>query len=105
MPVMKVRLSAECHWKSVNDGWNVPLDQRVAPEDRPGHPSLARRRRVANAVIFAARRKAATMGDPTLRALGAYAVVCYVTALLAGLVVVYGRPLWRRLVMWWEASP
>lgn len=45
-----VRVKAELHWKSVNDGWNVPVDHRVPPESRPGHPVKEKRRAFAKAV-------------------------------------------------------
>lgn len=53
-----VRSKATAHWESVNTGWHIPLDQRVAPEDRPGHPSLMPRKAVADAVFKRARERA-----------------------------------------------
>lgn len=56
-----VRSSAKNLWEAVNIGWNVPLEERVHPMDWPGHPSLAHRKKVANAVwdkaVEAAERK------------------------------------------------
>lgn len=53
---LRVQLLAKSHWKAINYGWNVPLDIRVPPEDRPGHPSLEQRRRLANAIFDAAQK-------------------------------------------------
>jgi len=53
----QVQLMAECHWKSINDYWNIPLDKRIHPEDWPGHSSLEHRRDVANAVCDRATNK------------------------------------------------
>lgn len=60
-----VQLIAKRHWESVNDGWHVPLDIRVGPEDRPGHPNLKHRRDVANAVYNQAKVNAGSKGEPT----------------------------------------
>jgi hypothetical protein len=54
-----VRLKSKAHWNSVNKGWHVPLDKRIDPMDRPGHPSLAPRKRLAERVW----KKATGEGD------------------------------------------
>ena len=47
---LHVKLKSQGHWESVNTGWNIPLDRRVSPDDRPGNPDLYRRRDLANRV-------------------------------------------------------
>lgn len=58
-----MRMKAQIHFDCINDGWNVPLDVRVSPEDWPGHPSLAKRKKVATAVWDLA-TKAAESAEP-----------------------------------------
>lgn len=52
----QVQLKAKLYWDSVNTGWNIPLDQRVEPHNRPGHPDVKRRKKVAEAVWDKAQR-------------------------------------------------
>ena len=52
-----VRSLAKIYWDSINTGWNIPLDQRVSPEDRPGNPDLYKRRDIANAVMDQAAKR------------------------------------------------
>ena len=59
----QVRLLAKNYWKSVNDYWNIPLDQRVEPHNRPGHPDVKKRKAVAEAVWDRAQEAAAVKDE------------------------------------------
>ena len=48
---LRVQLKAQGHFESIQTGWNIPLDQRVEPHNRPGHPEVLQRKRVAEAVV------------------------------------------------------
>jgi hypothetical protein len=52
-----VRLKAKHHWESVNTGWNIPLDKRVEPHNRPCHPEVKQRAKMANSIWDKAARK------------------------------------------------
>lgn len=52
-----VSLKAECHWKSIHENWHHPLDKRIPPENRPGHPDQVRRRKIAQKIWNKALKK------------------------------------------------
>ena len=56
---LSVRLKANLLYESMTQGWSVPLDERVGPEDRPGNPDLYRRRELAERLVEKARKLAA----------------------------------------------
>lgn len=47
-----VKLKADLYWREMNNlSWAAPLDKRIPPNDRPGHPEFEQRRAVANKVM------------------------------------------------------
>ncbi len=54
-----VKLKANCHWKHINNGFNIPLDERVGSDRWPGNPDLYRRREITNKVVAMAGKSAA----------------------------------------------
>jgi hypothetical protein len=51
---LRVRMQAKLLYESMTQGWAVPLDERVGPEDRPGNPDLYERRAFAEKLLEAA---------------------------------------------------